>query len=339
MALQALTFAAPADNLPTAADKVNDNFNEVYTFLGGSTLTAPAAGRVVLGNAGSGFTSDSNLTWDATNGLTVLKPISCPVQATDERFGSGASIGATGGKNVAIGNGAVIGTQGGGAENTVIGASSSISSFTSFNTVLGSDNVYTGGGSSIVIGNGVSNSSANSVAIGTSLTISGTNAGAIGRGITNASTGGMALGKTNPAAGTPNYTLIQGWADSVAGTGIGFHQWGATTAFVGRFMWGLDCDWITSTDASRKARAKFYIYDTATREFMQAEASGTAAKLAFFGSTAVVQPATTGTTTGFTTGTGTAVFYDSTFTGNTGTAAYTIGDIVLALKQLGLLAA
>lgn len=59
----------------------------------------------------------------------------------------------------------------------------------------------------------------------------------------------------------------------------------------------------------------------------------------FYGVTEVVQPATTGTTTGFTAGSGTAARADSTFTGNTGTAAYTVGDIVKALKDLGLLAA
>ena len=61
-------------------------------------------------------------------------------------------------------------------------------------------------------------------------------------------------------------------------------------------------------------------------------------KVAAFGATPVVQPATTGTETGFTAGSGTAVLDDSTFTGNTGSAAYTIGDVVLAMKQLGFLA-
>lgn len=62
-------------------------------------------------------------------------------------------------------------------------------------------------------------------------------------------------------------------------------------------------------------------------------------KIGFFGATPVVQPATTGTTTGFTAATGTAVLSGSTFTGNTGSTAYTIGDVVNALKKLGLIAA
>lgn len=67
--------------------------------------------------------------------------------------------------------------------------------------------------------------------------------------------------------------------------------------------------------------------------------SKTGGKFAAFGATPVVQPATTGTTTGFTAGAGTAVNDASTFTGGTGSTAYRISDIVLALKQLGLLAA
>lgn len=61
-------------------------------------------------------------------------------------------------------------------------------------------------------------------------------------------------------------------------------------------------------------------------------------KVGFYGATAVTQQGTTGTTTGFTAGSGTAVNDDSTFTGGVGTKAYRISDIVKALKAYGLLA-
>jgi len=55
--------------------------------------------------------------------------------------------------------------------------------------------------------------------------------------------------------------------------------------------------------------------------------------------TPVAQQTALGTTTGFTAATGTAVLAGSTFTGGTGASAYTIGDLVLALKNFGMLAA
>lgn len=67
--------------------------------------------------------------------------------------------------------------------------------------------------------------------------------------------------------------------------------------------------------------------------------TGATQKLGFWNATPVVQPATTGTATGFTAGSGTAVNDDSTFTGGVGTKAYRISDIVLALKQAGIMAA
>ena len=66
---------------------------------------------------------------------------------------------------------------------------------------------------------------------------------------------------------------------------------------------------------------------------------GTAAtqKLGLWAAPPVVQPSTTGTVTGFTAGASTATKVDSTYTGGLGSTAYTISDIVLALKQLGAL--
>lgn len=66
--------------------------------------------------------------------------------------------------------------------------------------------------------------------------------------------------------------------------------------------------------------------------------TGTTQKIGFWNATPVVQPASTGTATGFTAGAGTAVTDESTFTGAVGSAAYRISDIVKALKQAGIMA-
>ena len=60
--------------------------------------------------------------------------------------------------------------------------------------------------------------------------------------------------------------------------------------------------------------------------------------LGAFGATPVPQQVSAGTTTGHTPVGGTTVSVPDTFTGGLGTSAYTIGDVVLALKKLGFLA-
>lgn len=67
--------------------------------------------------------------------------------------------------------------------------------------------------------------------------------------------------------------------------------------------------------------------------------TATTQKIGFYNATPVVQRNGTGVTTaGFTAGAGAAVLVDSTFTGNVGSTAYHLSDVVAALKQLGLLA-
>ncbi len=62
-------------------------------------------------------------------------------------------------------------------------------------------------------------------------------------------------------------------------------------------------------------------------------------KIAFYGATPVAQPASpSGNTHTPTAGATTAVFVNTTFDGSIGSTAYTIGDIVIALKNLGILA-
>ena len=66
--------------------------------------------------------------------------------------------------------------------------------------------------------------------------------------------------------------------------------------------------------------------------------TATTQKLGFYGVTPAVQPiASTDKTTG-TSGSSTGVSLDTTFKGNGGTAAYTVGGVVTSLKALGLLA-
>jgi hypothetical protein len=59
--------------------------------------------------------------------------------------------------------------------------------------------------------------------------------------------------------------------------------------------------------------------------------------IGFLGATPVAQQSSSGITAGFTQGSGTGVNNDSTFTGNNGTEAYTIGDLVDILKTYGFL--
>lgn len=61
------------------------------------------------------------------------------------------------------------------------------------------------------------------------------------------------------------------------------------------------------------------------------------ARLGFFDARPSSQPGASGTTSGFTRGAGQTVDSASTFTGGVGTAAYTVGDIVKALKTLGVI--
>lgn len=93
---------------------------------------------------------------------------------------------------------------------------------------------------------------------------------------------------------------------------------------------------VTTFAANLTISTKNIITDTSTGTKI---GTGTTQKLGFFNATPVVQQATTGTTTGFTAGAGTTAKSDSTYTGGSGSSAYTVGDIVLALKNLGFLAA
>jgi hypothetical protein len=69
------------------------------------------------------------------------------------------------------------------------------------------------------------------------------------------------------------------------------------------------------------------------------ESSGTITPLlGLYGATPVARHSSTGETVGFTQNSGTAVNDASVFTGNVGSTAYNLNDIVKALKNIGVLA-
>lgn len=133
-------------------------------------------------------------------------------------------------------------------------------------------------------------------------------------------------------------TVVTIQGATVAQTGV-LCQLSGISSVQARPQADVDTAWIVSTDASRQARLILRAWDTAAREGIRIDASGSVAMLGFYGATAVVKPATTGTTQQTTAGVGAAVKVDSTTTGGTGATAYTLADVVLALKQLGLLTA
>lgn len=101
----------------------------------------------------------------------------------------------------------------------------------------------------------------------------------------------------------------------------------------------LALDDLTDVSATSPAAYTLLTWDTANWSpySLQGILDATSS-LGFFAATPVTQPSTTGTTSGHTAGASTGLKVDDTFDGGLGGSAYTVGDVVRALKQLGLLA-
>ena len=72
--------------------------------------------------------------------------------------------------------------------------------------------------------------------------------------------------------------------------------------------------------------------------YVSPNAGGYTEKGAFFGQTPAAQPTSSGNVHTVAAGATTTVFTNTTFDGSIGSTAYTVGDIVKALKTLGLIA-
>jgi hypothetical protein len=94
----------------------------------------------------------------------------------------------------------------------------------------------------------------------------------------------------------------------------------------------IDTAWATSTDASRKARGIFRVWDTAAREAIRMEASGSAPMIGFFGHAANAQPSAYTVTNP----TPTRSFDESAV--SLSTLAQVVGTLIQDLQTLGLVA-
>lgn len=165
--------------------------------------------------------------------------------------------------------------------------------------------------------------------------------------VSNGSTGVGALGivDTSTAALTNVLTLAHILTTANAGAagiaaGMSFGAADSTSA-IGAYVTvaAINASLPVATHASRTGRVDITVTDSAaTRTTESHGANGTAAQWGVFGSLAI-QFATTGTSAGFTAGVGTPATSTSTYTGGTGSTAYTVGDLVLALKTSGQIAA
>ncbi len=75
-----------------------------------------------------------------------------------------------------------------------------------------------------------------------------------------------------------------------AGLGVRVNLAAKSSTTADTLVGAIDASWVDATHASRKGRVKISAYDTAIRECIRAEASGTAPMLGFYGVTAVVRP-------------------------------------------------
>ena len=131
---------------------------------------------------------------------------------------------------------------------------------------------------------------------------------------------------------------------NIAGStsGVNLNLQGSSSTAGARNCGVISSSFNTPTDATWSGNLLLYAGDhTANRLGMQIQANGSAALVGFFGANPVVKPTAAVDTTTTAAGSGTNVFTNTTFPGATGSGstAYTVSDIVTALKALGLLTA
>ncbi len=226
------------------------------------------------------------------------------------------------------------------------------------------------GGGSVAIGVNANVTGNSAVGIGPSVAVAATNGVCIGNGNTF-TVGSLALGVINTVAGV--YSSALGFGNTVthdAVVALGAEliserhrefiigadaQNGVDASKIGhrirvksidssnaiQNMGNIDFTWSVATSASRTAQCDIEVYDFngGPRIGVSVGTDGTNPLVGFLATAPVAQQTAGGVTAGFTPHTSAnPTFNESTFTGNSGSSAYTISDIVAALKAYGLLA-
>lgn len=283
--VQAGTFSGAATGLTGTA----------ASLTAGTASAAPASG-LTGGTLASGVTV-SSLTSVGTLGSLVVSgsgSISCSNGTSSEQFGSGATTSAQP-KCLAMGAGATITVQDGLGQSMAIGPSAT---------------AY--GHNAVAIGyNANASSGADAFALGTS-SVAGPSGVSVGT-LTTTGTDGVAVGLLASATGSRSVAIGKSTNDG------GFQQtvtigYSAIATRDGQFVWcsrdfsspqfivttnvsdfsikpqySIDSSWVSNTPGSQKARVTISAWDTAAREAVRIEASGSAAMVGFFGANAVVQ--------------------------------------------------
>ena len=232
----------------------------------------------------------------------------------------GSSASATGVGACAFGISALASAQ----EGVAVGSNSTASGGDGYSTAIGSRSTASGG-SAVAVGGAYSTASGiRSLSLGQWVTASNTNSIIIGSGwtdnvaLTNATANTIALGNYTATTSTilNQFALLHNSTGTpAAGFGSALDMKLESSTTIDTLAASVQWSWVTATHGSRAAQVKFYAYDTAARECIAIQASGTVAMLGFFGTAATTKP--TALTTALTTVTASAP----------GTPDYAIADL------------
>jgi len=356
---------APITGYPIAADNVDPTKHLAFVL----SDISPATTRSATWQDASGTVPYLELTqsWSAVQTFDA-SPTS-PDGADSERWGAGATAAAAnclalGAAAAATGPGCVaIGTSATASGASSVGTTAIGHGASATGDIGGGGSVVIGGGSAssgsnnVVVGALQSTSSNNSVLVGSANAVSGGGNYAYGVGNSVGFYGSACFGFFNTVThnsvfaignlltSVAPYELVLGYG-SASGTGSSTagmaircqaQRSDTTMASVGR----VRATWSDPTVGSEKGAMALTAFDpSGERTGLEAGTDGTQPLVGLFGVTPVAQPTSIALgTTGFVANaSANAVFAESTFTGGVGATAYTISDIVRAMKLLGAIA-